>query len=583
MDTRAALARERWRQVLPTAVLLTGDVGSAWRLVVAALAGARPVPPGHDGAVVAVVRTFRRRRVGDGATLSAGAPVWWLTEDDLAAAGRLADALAGLTRDERAAVVLRFAEDWPPARIRDLVPGADPDTAARRLVGEVPDPTRLPERLASLAAAHDASAFDDDAAADAVGVAVTRRRRRAGLAVVVAAAAVAGAVLVPDHLPGPVPASAPSAPVLAGAYAGAPRGELADDPGVLPDLQRRLDAAGLPGSGYRLVYGGDVDGTRVVLMGRAADGGTQLAWLTGAAGSGPGQLTVTPTAEGDPTGAADDLAAAVAVTDPDRGRVELVVVAAEGTEVQVSPGVDVDPALGSGARDYREVPTEDGVAVLAVDRSSAAGVRYAVGPGAPTDGRVPLVVDAVAPDPGSVPTSRSGTEQVAATAYAAAVDAVSAATSWAPADLAITVLGAGSARMPTGQVVETATVAAVLPGGAVVTTTGTAAYHHATSGGYTAVASCGGAGHPAGTDLARLVVATDCVVTDPDGPAFRFVVVAAPPGAEVTLTAADGSTVVPDLAAGWGWVSASGAAVVSGTDGTTTFAVVGSADDVLRA
>ncbi|MCO7221485.1 hypothetical protein, partial [Klenkia sp. PcliD-1-E] len=130
-----------WRELLPTAFLLAGSDAGARDLLARGLV--------RGGGVDGVVRAHLRRRLGREVVLAGAAePAWWVSPADAAAAAELSGALAGLTRAERAAVVLRWFEDRPAAEVEAAVPGVDLPALPGRL--GVPA-AELPARLEVLA------------------------------------------------------------------------------------------------------------------------------------------------------------------------------------------------------------------------------------------------------------------------------------------------------------------------------------------------------------------------------------------------------------------------------------------------
>ena len=583
------VVRAHWRELLPTAYLLTGDQAAARQLVVRTLAGRRRTAPDRARAVDALVRTHRRRRPGRGAGRITGdhpAP-WWAAPADLAAARELSAHLDELGRDERTAVVLRWHEDRPADEVTALLPGVDLPALAHRLG---PDPGR---RLDTLAGLCDTSSLDDDLVVAEIQHTAHRRTRRGITGVVAAAALVAAAVWLPTVVPAPTAPASPTsgapdrstAPVPPrGIYALPPRGALAGATDLLAGLQDRLGAAGLPGEEYRVVFGDDLDGVRALLMARPVGTGADVVWLTGPADAEPTDLQV---ARVDTAGPAGSEAAAVTVPRPDGAGFVLVALTAEGTTARLSPGIDVDPATGATGRTFTDVPEVDGVATAVVDRSSDAAVQLQlVGSGLAVQ-----LTPTSAEGHGSAPTtrgppvpSRSGAATASGEVVRAAVDTVAQATGWAVRDLDVAVLGAGEVTGFDGRPGEVAAVAAVLPTGAVVTTTVVyATWSEADGSVSSGTAQCGSSAHPAGTDPSTLLVAATCSFTDEAGTTSRVAVVAAPPGRRVQVDFADGGpSLEPVLTDGFGVVTdlpARGRATA--TDGVAVVPVAGPGDDVL--
>jgi hypothetical protein len=588
---RDDLVRAHWRELLPTAYLLTGDQATARQLVVRTLARRRPLVTDRETALRALVRTHRSRwQLTGRADIEGDAAVpWWSSPESTVAAHELADGLDLLDRDDRTAVVLRWFEDLPADQVTALVPGARPDEAAHRLPV---DEAELSRRLDDLAARCDLGTLDDDAVTAAVRETTTSRTRRAVLAAGAVAVLAGVGVSVPAALPGagsqtarPTAATTATAP-LQGIFALPARGALADDDDLLVALRQHLTALGVPGAEYRVLYADEVDGLRIVLMFRPVGTRSALAWLTGPTGAPPADLDVSLSDDGGPSART---AVAVSLPDPAGRGTRLVVLTEDGNTVRVSPGVDVDPATGAAGRSYLGVPATDGIASTLVERSSDAGVRLLVGPPGelrddvwPTSPGASFLVGDV--HAGTGPPSRSGAPTAASGAYASALSTVVAATGWAEEDLEVTVLGAGTLPAAAGGTLDVVSLAVVLPGGAVVTTTGTAAQTTAEDG--STVLSfgggCGSTGYPAGTDIADLVVAATCVDV---GDAYtRTVVVAAPPGVRVVLGfPSSDDTLVPELVDGFGWTTfLTREDPGTATAGTTTFPVAGAGRDVLQ-
>ncbi|WP_092806239.1 hypothetical protein [Klenkia marina] len=579
MGRRDGAARSLWRELLPTAFLLTGDQVAAQHLVVRALSRGRP-PTDHDTGVVALVRVHRRRWSSACAGRITGelpAP-WWAAPADLADARDLATRLDALDRDERTAVVLRGHEQWDPERTTALLPHVDLDPLLQRL------PADLPRRLDVLAGLCGTAALHDDAVVGAVRATSARRARRTVLGAVGVAAVVAAGVWMPSPAEQPTAEPTTGRPVAArpdpgGALAAAPRGPLAGDPDLLAAVRARLVADGGPGEGLRLLYGDDVLGVRVLLV--AGPDGVQY-WLTGPDGASPADLDVT----GFGSGVLDETAMAVTVPGAD-GAVRLVVVAEEGTDLGARTGVDVDPSTGLVSQGWVDLPTTDGVAAAVLDRTWQRGLRVLAD--GPDDAPVELwPVPTGEPswslaDAGPGAASRSGNLTASTYAYERALATIADATGWAPDRLQVSVLGATDVPTPSGGSDEVVAVAAVLPDGAVVTTTGSG-YVRKTAGGFTSSWNdCGGSAYPAGTDPARVVVAATCLVPGSDGGGFdRTTVVFAPPGVDVELRTVDGAPVEVELDAGAGWSTYVGAQdLATATADGATYPVAGPAADAL--
>jgi hypothetical protein len=550
-----------WRALLPTAYLLTGSDAGARDLL--ARGGAR------GGGLDGLVRAHLRRRFGRGTSITGTSEdPWWLSPADLATARATAAALDDLDRPERTAVVLRWHERLPADEVARLVPDVDTDALPDRL--GVPA-AELPARLEGLAALADVRDLTDDDVAAGVRAVRSRRRTRALLAVGAVAVLGAGVVWLPGALPtAPAPGAASAAAASAGPSAGPPRGSLVDDEDLVEALRARLDPGQDDG---RLVYAGDAVGQRWVLFVRLTDGVPSAFWFTGAEGADPADLTLsgaTFVSGGGP------VAWSMAVGTP--GATSLLVVADPGDDVEVSPGFDV-PADGTAARSFAPLGTQDGVA--AVQLTGAVGppaLQYRV----VRDGVVLTTTQPAnfvsaggdpppAPQPGA---ARSGPGPVDGTAFGAAVDQAVVPTGLDPADLPVTVLGAGTFPAPGGLSATAVTVAVTLPSGAVVTATAWTAQE--TAGGR--IATCGVQTHPAGTDLATLTVVTRCSGYATDSSTFgATVLVVAPAGAAVRVSDDSGAGVQqPALDAGWAYV-------VDGADDLTVFEADGVPGTISRA
>ena len=548
---------EDWRELLPTAYLLTGSDAGARDLLVRALARG----PRLDD----LVRVHLRRRLArDTAIDGTSGNRWWLSAEDVATAGRTAAALDGLSRIDRTAAALRWHEGLAEDRVAALVPGVDLSTLPARL--GIP-PADLPRRLEGLAALADVRDLADDDVARGVREVRVRRRSRALPAVGAVAVLTAGAVWLPGAPADPAgtrpdtgrATAAPSVP-----SSGPARGSLVDDEEFVAALRARL----APGEDAgRLVYAGDAAGMRWALLARQAAGALETQWFTGPAGAAAADL------DRSASVAAGRAAAAWSVAVDRDGRSALLVLAEPGDEVEVSAGFDVAPD-GSASRTFDRVDGEDGVAAVELDRASAAGVRYRIARDdvvVATETPEVLVSDVVTTAPPAP--ARSGTEPIDPTAFYSALGQITGPTGRTGGDLGVTVLGSGRYPAPGGAAASAVTVAAVLPGGAVVTSTAVAT---SGPGDGTTTDRCGTETHPAGTDVASLTVVTRCASYAGDSSTFGVtVVVVAPPGVPVTLNSASGGEpVTPELASGWGYVLATG---------LTQFAADGAPGEVSRA
>jgi hypothetical protein len=536
-----------WRELLPTAFLLAGSDAGARDLLARGLA--------RGGGVDGLVSAHLRRRVGREVVISgsSGSP-WWVSPADAAAAAELSAGLAGLSRAERAAVVLRWFEDRPADDVARVVPGVD----LAGLPGRLGVPAELlPARLETLAGTAQLADLDDAAVAD--GVRAVRRGRWAvaGAAVAVVAVLAVGATALPDLV-------RPAEPPAAGAPAaslGPARGSLAGDTEFVAGLRDQLAPA--PDQA-RLLFAGDAVGHRWALLVQVEDDGTTATWFTGPTGSPPDAMSsVSSERSGDPSPVFS------ATVEDDRGAA-LLLVAAPGDEVEVSAGFDV-AADGTAARTFRPVGTADGVSAVRLDRDGGSGVVARVSrDGTPVTTDRPVLLQSSTSWTAVPPASRSGTAPVDPFAYQVAVEEVTRPTGRRPADVQVTVLGSGAFPAPGGATAQAVTVAVVLPSGAVATST--------VAGTPGSAQPCGTSTHPAGTDPATLVVVARCASYAGDSSTFgATLVVAAPPGTPVELnTGAGGALTVPALDAGWGFQ-------VDGADDLSVFRAGAASGAVARA
>lgn len=551
---------EQWQPLMQTARLLTGDDRLARDRVQAALAASRrrweqlPADAPDDDrwavALHALVRTSvsRRRTLlrGDGVLDEQQPDAWWTSPGDAQAARRLSAALDGLPAPERAAVVLRFHEAAPDPQAAEALGVPVPelhrlvDAGVRHLREEVPDPAALPDRLRGMAAQTDVGAVDGPALVRAVVAQRSTRRRRVAVAVTAVAALVAAAVVLAPEPVAP-PASDAATTSDSTVISGPTRGSLAGDEDFLASLEA-ASYAGPPApqlTNRRVVYAGDLLGTRWVLLAGEVAGVLRAEWLAGPSGSSADVLTGI---------AVEDLAGdpPLALVSTGRaGRSALLVVAAPGDQVQLSTVVDVS-ADGSTSRRFVPVPTVDGVAAVVLPTSSrpplrAGAVQYRV----VRDGETVHVDEPLyGPEPGAEPVTppaalRPGRTSASLAAYDFALreglpgDAVDP-----------TLLWAGQVIAPGGRTANAVVVAARLPDGRVVSTT---AYALLTTG-ESYAASCGTQLHPAGTDLTRLTVVAVCEVSDSIGRPRTSVLVTAPPDVRtVQLRTVPGGPVVYEL------------------------------------
>lgn len=545
-----------WRELLPTAYLLTGSDTGARDLLARGLS--------RGGGLDGLVRAHLRRRLARDTSIAgtSGDP-WWLSADDVAAAGRTAAALDALPRADRTAAVLRWHEGLPADRVAALVPGADLTTLPDRL--GIPA-AELPRRLEGLAALADQRDLTDEDVADGVRALRSRRRVRVGLAVAAVAVLGAGALLVPHVLPSRAgPAAGASTSATADPALGPARGSLVEDTAFVAGLRDQLDPDEDDG---RLLYAGDAAGSRWALLVRSSSDGVAASWFVGEEGAAPEDL-VQLVSLWSPGYLPEAWSAAT--SSPDGSAV--LVLAAPGDEVQLSNRFEVDRD-GLATRTFAPVTVTDGVAAERLDGSGTArSVVYRV----VRDDRVVATESPsdVVVDSGTTPagqpalTSRSGTGVVDPTAYGIALDQITRPTGRDPATADVVVLGTGSYPAPGGTTLDAVTVAVQLPGGAIVTSTATSG----PNGGD----ACGVETHPAGTDPATLTVVTRCASYAGDSSTFgATLLVVAPPGVGVALGSDSGGDVqTPALEAGWGFV-------VDGVDDLTQFTADGFGGRVSR-
>lgn len=404
--------------------------------------------------------------------------------------------------------------------------------------------------LHSAAAGPPVAVLDDDAAADAV-VAThrTRRRQRLGLAAVGLVAALV-AVGVPvlsgedgapaQQVAAPPPPAPPDWPV---------RGSLADDRAAV-EAARRLpwsDGSSLPAVADRKVlFLGDVAGSRwALVVGRAGD---RVAgqWFTGPAGADPAALVA--------DGAVQPVAGVASVAHTSAGGTA-VVLADPGTRVEVSPGV-VAGADGTLRRDYTEARTADGVAAVPVGESGpyGTGALYRVlrGDEVVGEGALPVPPGAVeAPGPPVLTSRDPAGGPPAPEAVDHALGSVLTQTGLRADDVRLDLLWSGPVPEDGGKPgdpPDAVVLAVTLPGGAVAVSV---AWADTGLSGAGSAGSCGAQVHPAGTPLDGLAVAAECPF-----PTRGFarepvlVVYAAPPGGRIEVVDARGVPVADLDAAG---------------------------------
>jgi DNA-directed RNA polymerase specialized sigma24 family protein len=364
--------RAEQRDLLGTALLLTGDRTAADDLVVASTA--RALRRGGAARLTAeAVRDEMATRSAAGVrtdqVLDAG-----LTsgpDDDLAP---LAAALDDLPARLRTVAVLRLADDVPLHDVaRMLALPEDEVAAAERealaaLAPAAGDADLLPWRLDALAAV-----VPDDTAADRAADAVLAgRRRRRTTAVLAAAALVAAVPLTVAVLDRPADPADPAVPTTStepspeprprsvDVLVAPPRGSLADDEEFLQAARRvPWDTDDNPPVADRtVVYATDTRAGRVALVVADTPSGLDGAWLIG-----PPQASVEELRPWVPAQIGRNRPAAVLVEG--FGRAAVVVVAAPGDAVEISPRL-LSEQSGALRREWTTVRADDGTAVVEV-------------------------------------------------------------------------------------------------------------------------------------------------------------------------------------------------------------------------
>lgn len=405
--------------------------------------------------------------------------------------------------------------------------------------------TELRDRLHS-AAYRAGSGGDDLVAADAV-IARRRSERRQRAGVLAAAVCVLLiAVLVPvmggrwltrsapASPAGPTPTTVTPAPT--DRWSIPPRGSLAGDRTFLQAaraLPWRADSP--PPAGDRtVVFAGDAEGIRWLLVAGSVDGSLTGQWFTGPAGTPAAALT--PEAQEElnprlpishvqlvPTGAA-----LLVLTDP-------------GNEVEVSTGVLV-AADGRVHRGYVMVPAGDGVAVVQVAGNfGGAAVRFHVLHDGNLAGAGPSGTAFSLPDALSFPPQtprRPSTGSALAPAFMNALQQVLAPTGLDFADVHPVLLWTGAIPLASGASADAVVLAVTMPSGAVVTTTAFVSADPTVAGNV-----CGTSVYPAGTALDSLVVVARCDTSANTGGQQTFLVSAPPGDDRVVLRSSDGTSV----------------------------------------
>jgi DNA-directed RNA polymerase specialized sigma24 family protein len=387
---------DRRPSLLGTALLLTGDRGTAEELVQRALgrvrrAGSTSGPRDPDTVALRAVvagATSRWARFARSEQVIESLPDPF--SDPLARTPDLAAALRGLPPRTRAVVVLRWHEQLPDDRIAVLLRRPVGEVAAAAALGlerlgrlvasggyergasDVPVEQRLADALGRLAGTPGVWRLDTATAAVAdVSARRTAVRRRTAVAAVALVGVLAVAVPLARWAPDPAPteaAAAPSsgteatpppiAPRGIPVLAGPPRGSLAADAAFLDAVRTTgWGAQDAPPPDQRtVVFAGDTPQGRVALVVGTVLEDFRGVWLTGPVGAPAGDLVPhlpRQLGEGRPL--------ALLVGGP--GEASLVVVAAAGDEIAVSDRLMTGPR-GTVGRTYDDVPSPDGVAVV---------------------------------------------------------------------------------------------------------------------------------------------------------------------------------------------------------------------------
>ncbi|MGY1747711.1 sigma factor-like helix-turn-helix DNA-binding protein [Modestobacter sp. SYSU DS0511] len=560
------------RDLLGSALLLTGDRLDAEELVQAALVRTRRVWPPADP-----LGTARRALVAGatrrGSWRPAGGEVAAELPDPAGAVDdELARALRELPRRARAAVVLRHHEGLDEASVAALLDCPVPAAAAEvargverlrpavrpdpyRPAHPVPDEQRLQDALARLAAAPGRWRLDAPQAVADVGSRRSGRRRRALGGAALTALVLTGAVVTLDR-PAPVLRTPPGAPAAAEPPAAAAppaeplptapvltspaRGSLAGDPAFLAAAQQAdwgpLEAP--PVVDRSVVFAGDTPAGRAVLVVGTVTEDFRGVWLTGPVGAPPAQLT-----PHVPRGLGEGRPLTLLLGGP--GPASLIVVAGREDVVEVSDRLLVG-ARGTVGRRYTPVETVDGAAVVParttedgpsisvrVTREGRVVLRSAVAwPGDRPGRTVPL------PELTTLrPTAGPADDRV----VAAALTGVAVPLGVEPAELQPELLWNGELPLSTGPG-SVVVVLARSPGGALVVTTW--------AGGGGGAVTCGTQTPAGSTDPASLTIARVCDVEPPglrwsDG--ARWLVVTAPAAGTVAEVLDDRERVLTSL------------------------------------
>jgi len=463
---------------------------------------------------------------------------------------QLRAALQELAPRVRAAVVLRLHDDLDDDRLGAAL--GIPAAAAAALAAEgltrlspvvgVPAGGPRPDARTAVRDRLDGAAWrataggDDDRAADSVVALARARRVRLVLGALAVTALAVAAVVVPAHERAAVRPSAVPAVVAPLPEVTTVRGSLGGDPAFVEALRRRdWPELGLPAPALdsrRVVFAGDAGGYRWGLVTGTAAGVQLTVWFSGPVGAQPGELTPT-SLEGGP----GSVIAGTERSDP--GGAVLLVLAAPGDQVLVSPGVVVG-ADGVARREFRPVPVQDGIATTRVAGPNVGGsVRYRVlrdgilagtgpaGDEGPDLRAVPRVAAQPPQRPGAAPPSPD--------AVSAALSSVLRPTGLGADDVHPVVLWATSLHTAGGGTALLTSIASTMPSGALVVATGLA-------GDVDGRGRCASMAYPAGTRVEQVVLATSCVLDLADTPTQRSFVVSAPPAAtRVALVSSDGT------------------------------------------
>jgi DNA-directed RNA polymerase specialized sigma24 family protein len=571
--------------LLPTALLLTGDRATAEELVQRALARApRRTGDPEAAALAALVRatTGRWARLGRAEQVIEALPDPFGTPQPADPGPDLARALRELPARTRAAVVLRWHDRLPDARIAALLRcpvGEVADEAARglaqlrpalepsayeRAAPDVPAEQRLADQLRRLANAPGSWRLDAAAAVADVQARRSGVRRRLAVTAVATLAVVGVVVPLARWAPDPpattaaAPATAPAAPSTPAGppvpvLTGPTRGSLAGDTAFL-DAVRSVSWGAQeapPPADREVVFAADTLDGRVALVVGTVLEDFRGVWLTGANGASAADLV-----PHLPRQLGRDRPLTLVLGGP--GDATLVVVAAPGDTVAVSDRLMTGPR-GTVGRTYTPVPAGDGVAIVPA-RTTAAGSAVSVR--VTRDGRDVYRSAADWPGAGTAPVA----EQPALTPLRpgavpdphvvdAALTDLAIPLGVEPAVLQPDLLWSADLTLDRG----TGSVAVLVghsPGGALVVTTWAGIGNRAVG--------CGTQTPPGTTDVATLSVARVCEAPLPapgrsgDG---RWLVVTAPPdAASAQLLGSRGQLLGPLPLTG-------GGAVVPMTDG----------------